>query len=119
MASASPSVVVLYFSPRCPNSVRFIQSMKKTRLARCVSAVNVDQTPVQGLKFLPTLVVDGRHHVGSEAFSYLKQFDGDVSLDAYEGASARGSCSLPFSSVSDSSGFASYIENFSSLGPPE
>lgn len=106
---------ILYFSPRCSNSMRFLDSLKRTRLAQSVRLVNVDDTPVQGLKFLPTLVVDGRTHVGSDAFAYLKQFDGDVNLGFYEGASARGFCSLPFSSLHDASGAASYIENFGPL----
>ena len=108
------SVVVVYYSDRCQNSRRFMESLNRTRLKTVARLVNIDHTTVNGLKFLPTVVVDGTPKIGTAAFEWLKTFDGDMELQTYGG----GSCKLGFSRLDDSNCQIEFVDHHDTFVAP-
>lgn len=81
-----------------------------------VQAVNVDDTPVRGVQYVPTVVLQtGEVRVGTKAFEWLKEFETDGDLEPYSLAMSRG---LAFSTISGT-GHAQFQESFSTFVRPE
>lgn len=81
-----------------------------------VQVVNVDETPIRGVQYVPTVVLNGGQTlVGTKAFEWLKEHESDGDLEPYSLAMARG---LAFSTI-NSSGHAQFAESFSPFIKPE
>jgi glutaredoxin len=80
--------LTVYTSSNCPNCIRLLDTIERIPSLRGSTRVlDVDQMPPPdlsrvGLSAVPTLVVQGRHHVGKAAFEYLAQFNGEMDLEA-------------------------------------
>lgn len=107
------SSVVAVVSAECTNCARFVDALRRTKSAGPVNLVDVatlDQHQRAGLTAVPTLIVDGRRLVGTEAFKWLDQFAEDADLDAFDGFGA-----LPYSDISADIGFATFSKPYSSI----
>lgn len=78
-------MIVIYFSPRCSNSIRFLGAVRRVPSLQTARFVNVDDSPVSFVTRVPTLVDDsGTMHIGSDAFSFMKRFDDEIEIDAIQ-----------------------------------
>ena len=112
----------LIYAAQCPNCTRFLGALERTPVASRVQRIDVATlSPEQrrAVPAVPMLVLDnGTSLVGSQAFQWLKQYEGEVELDTYEGArGCRGG--LGFSDVSMDAGLISYAQTYSAFGPGE
>lgn len=80
--------LTVYTSSNCPNCMRLLETLERIPSLRGSTAVvDVDRLPPPdvsrlGLSAVPTLVAQGRQHVGKAAFEYLSQFNGEMELEA-------------------------------------
>lgn len=80
--------VRVFTSSNCPNCIRLLETIHRIPSLRgSVAIVDVDSLqPADvaqlGLTAVPTLVADGRQHVGKAAFEYLAQYNGEMELEA-------------------------------------
>ena len=80
--------LTIYTSSNCPNCIRLLETVERIPSLRgATRVVDVDQLPPPelariGLSAVPTLVAQGRQHVGKAAFEYLAQFNGEMELEA-------------------------------------
>lgn len=103
----------LIYSEQCPNCMRFLDALRRTSIHPHVAAVDVhtlSKDVVAGLSAVPALVDgdSGATLYGTKAFEWLKQFEGDVQLDAFSADHG----SLAFSDWSSAHGYASYAEPY-------
>jgi hypothetical protein len=103
----------LIYSEQCPNCIRFLDALRRTSIHPQVATVDVHTLSndiVDRLAAVPALVDgdSGATMYGTKAFEWLKQFEGDVELDAF--SSDRGA--LAFSDWSSSHGYASCAEQY-------
>lgn len=107
----------LLYSPQCPNCSRFLDALRRTSVAAQVAAVDVGTlAPAQlaRVSAVPALVLtDGSTLYGTRAFEWLKQFEGDVELDGFEGENGA----LAFSDVSSAQAYAHYAEGYAAFSP--
>jgi len=90
-------MIVVYVSPRCSNCARVLGLVNKIPSLQGARIVDIERTPVQGVEYVPTLVdQNGTSHVGSAVLEYLKQFDGEIELEAVHLGSG-----LAFGSIED------------------
>lgn len=106
--------MILYYSSNCPNCTRLINIMRRIpSIAPRAMMKNIDTMPpaqLAGLQYVPTLVDDnGRQHVGTAAFEFLKPFHAEMELDP-----APIGKGLEFSSL-DGPGEAEYMEDFGEI----
>lgn len=97
--------------------MRFLGAMNRTRAKQIVRLVNVDSQPgqAQGIKSVPTLLENNqRPLVGTAAFEWLKQFDGDSELESFMGGAQR----LGFSDYTSNEGFIEFTEAYGTFEPP-
>jgi hypothetical protein len=112
---STPSAVV-YYSQRCPNCNRFMDGLRRSTARTGVQIVNVDDTPIRGVQYVPTVVLPaGQVLVGTKAFEWLKEHETDGDLEPYSLAMSRG---LAFSSI-QGTGHAEFQESFSPFVRPE
>lgn len=80
--------ITVYTSSNCPNCIRLLETIERIPSLRgAMTNVDVDRLPPPdlsrlGLSAVPTLVAQGRQHVGKAAFEYLAQFNGEMELEA-------------------------------------
>jgi len=115
-AARSPQHTLLY-SPQCPNCSRFIDALSRTPAAREVALVDVSTLGASQLarvSAVPALVLaTGGTLYGTKAFEWLKQYEGDMDLDGFDGENGA----LAFSDVSSTQGYASYSTVYSAFEP--
>lgn len=103
----------LIYSEQCPNCMRFLDALRRTSIHPQVAVLDVhtlSKDVVAGLSAVPALVDgdSGATLYGTKAFEWLKQFEGDVELDAFQ----AGHSGLAFSDWSSAHGYASYAEGY-------
>jgi hypothetical protein len=81
---------VLFYSTRCLNCKRFMESMNRTPAANIVQCVDIDRVPpasLGDLQAVPTLVSrdTGVARVGQAAFEWLKAYEHDLPLETFQG----------------------------------
>lgn len=107
----------LVFSTQCPNCSRFIEALGRTSVASSVALVDVSTlNPAQLARVaaVPALVLgNGSTLYGTRAFEWLKQYEGDMELDGFDGENGA----LAFSDVS-SVGYATYAQSYSAFDAP-
>lgn len=107
----------LLYSTQCPNCSRFIDALSRTSAAASVAVVDVASLAPQQLArvaAVPALVLsDGSTLYGTKAFEWLKQFEGDVDLEGFEGEAGA----LAFSEVTSSTSYANYTSVYSAFEP--
>ena len=82
-----------------------------------VQVVNVDDTPIRGVQYVPTVVLSGGEVlVGTKAFEWLRGHETDGDLEPYSLAMNRG---LAYSALSSTTGHAQFQESFSPFVRPE
>lgn len=92
------STHVLYMSERCSNCNRMVNTLKRIPSLQSTRVVDIDRTPTPGIEYVPTLVDSrGTTYIGSKAFEYLKQYDGEIELEGMQ----LGSGGLAFGSIQD------------------
>lgn len=79
--------MIVYYSQNCANSQRLLSILGRIpSLQRRVQMKDVHSlSPSEraGLQYVPTIVDDqGRQHVGSKAFEFMKQFDEEMELES-------------------------------------
>ena len=90
--------------------------MNRTRAAQLVRLVNIDSIKPQGITSVPTLLENNqRALVGTAAFEWLKQFDGDSELESFV---VGGSQRLGFSDYTSNEGFIEFAEGYAAFEPP-
>ena len=106
----------LYYAPQCPNCARFIDSLDRLPARDTVVKVNVftlHPSERQHLQSVPTLVLrDGAALVGTKAFEWLRQFDGDSELESF--SLGKG---LPWSHVDDDMATMSFSTPYGDFQP--
>jgi glutaredoxin len=92
--------IVIYTSSNCPNCTRLLATLRRIpSLAGKASVVEVgamdpNRLAAQGITAVPTIVAQGRPHVGKAAFEYLSQFNDELEIESVSlgtGALAYGS----------------------------
>ena len=107
----------VYVSSLCPSCNRFLEGVQRIpTLRQQLQVLDIDRLPPDqkvGLRYVPTLVDNyGTQYIGSKAFEYLKQFDGEVELDP-----APMGAGLAFSSL-DNGGGMQYVERYGDFVAP-
>lgn len=98
--------LLVYVSPSCPNCTRLLDTLKRIPSLRTTTKIiDIDGLPPQqvassGLTAVPTLVAQGRMHVGKDAFDYLSQFNGEIEYESI----SFGSGSLVYGSLDSGGG---------------
>mgnify|MGYP000391311591 CR=1 FL=1 len=78
-------MIVIYYSPRCQNSVRLLGAVRRIPSLQGARLVNVDTSPVSGITHVPTLVDEhGNSHIGGGAFTFIKRFDDEIEIEAMQ-----------------------------------
>ena len=78
-------MIVIYYSPRCQNSVRLIGAVRRIPSLQGARLVNVDESPISGVTHVPTLVDEhGNMHIGGDAFTFIKRFDDEIEIEAMQ-----------------------------------
>lgn len=78
-------MIVIYYSPRCQNSVRLLGAVRRIPSLQGARLVNVDDSPVSGVTHVPTLVDEhGTLHVGGDAFTFIKRYDDEIEIEAMQ-----------------------------------
>ena len=92
--------IVIYTSSNCPNCARLLATLRRIpSLAGKapvveVSSIDPQVLTTQGITAVPTIVAQGRPHIGKAAFEYLAQFNGELEIESVSlgtGALAYGS----------------------------
>jgi glutaredoxin len=80
--------LVIYTSQSCPNCVRLLDTVHRIPSVRgSAKIVDINDMPPQqiassGLTAVPTIVAQGRMHVGKEAFDFLAQYNGEIEFES-------------------------------------
>ncbi len=80
--------LLVYISQSCPNCARLVDTLKRIPSLRATTKiVDIDTLPPQqvassGLTAVPTLVAQGRMHVGKDAFEFLSQYNGEIEYES-------------------------------------
>jgi glutaredoxin len=91
-------VVTVYWSPQCPNCVRFLKSAE--RLGVTCNAIDVSATRVSGLSAVPTVVTsNGETRVGTDAFEWLRGFEQSMPLTSYAMVMGEGAGGLTYTDL--------------------
>jgi hypothetical protein len=108
-------LATVYYTARCMNCTRFLQALGRSPSARSsVAVVDIDQTPVRGIQYVPTVVLNtGEMYVGTKAFEWLRQHTTDAVLEA----APDSGCGLAFSEL-QGDGYAQYSSGFSTFTRP-
>jgi len=92
------TTVTVYWSPQCPNCVRFLKSAE--RLGVACNAIDVSVARVGGLTAVPTVVMrDGSTRVGTEAFEWLRGFEAEMPLTSYATVMGEGAGGLSYTDL--------------------
>lgn len=106
----------LFYAAQCPNCMRFIGALDRTPAARSVARVDVNTlTPDQRAQVtaVPMLVLNtGTVVVGTKAFEWLKQYEGQMEVESY--SLGRG---LAFSDYHDDQFTMSWSTPYSDFEP--
>ena len=107
----------LFYAPQCPNCMRFVGALDRTPVRDAVARVDVNSLHPDRRKHVPAvpmLVTNaGDVHVGTKAFEWLKQFEGQAELETFC-PMGRG---LPFSDVSDMQGTLTLSTHYGAFEP--
>lgn len=108
----------VYISQHCPVCARFVEGVRSSPRAskeiRMVDVDHVDEGTRKRLTVVPTLQTsNGKTLAGSEAFTFLKEYEQDVELDSYE----FGSSDLMFSDFTSWDGMPQTVGNFERFEP--
>lgn len=111
-------VHIAYVSKQCPNCARFMDAVrmspKATKEVRLVDVDAVSPATRSTLSVVPTVVTaSGKQLAGSDAFSFLKAYEGDTELGVYE----IGSGDLVFSDYATGDGKPQSVGFFESFEP--
>lgn len=88
----------VYWSPQCPSCVRFMKSAE--RMGVSLNAVDITQSPVNGLTAVPTVVTpQGQTLVGTKAFDWLRAYEGNVPLTSYATVLGEGCGGLSYTEL--------------------
>jgi hypothetical protein len=106
--------ITVYTSGQCPNCTRLVQSMSLVpslrNRTRIVDISTLDHATLSRIQFVPTVVLSsGQSMVGTKAFEWMKEFDGEVEL------APPPSGGLAFSDLDFAD--TQYTEGFSSFEP--
>lgn len=109
---------VAFISRHCPNCTRFMEAIQLSERAISeIKVVDIDTISAAArsqLRAVPTVtMVDGKTVIGSEAFTFLKDYESDSHLGAYE----IGSASLVFSDYTRNDGVAQTVGFYDSFEP--
>lgn len=111
----------VYISRSCTNCLRLLEGIDRVPSLRGkIQVLDIDRLPPdqkRGLQFVPTLVDDYEtQYIGSRAFEFLKQYDGEVELEA-----APMGMGLAFSSLQPSGtyGGMQYVERYGDFTAPD
>jgi glutaredoxin len=89
--------ITVYVSSQCPNCDRLVKTLRRLKLK--ATLVNIDQTPVNGLTAVPT-VVDGRQTmVGTKAFEWLQSYESEMPLEEYATVLGEGCGGLSYTDL--------------------
>lgn len=89
-------VLTLYMSKKCANCARMMNTIRRIPSLQDTRIIDVEFSPAPGIEYVPTLVDQrGKHHVGGKAFEYLRQFDGEITLEPMQ----LGTGSLAYGSI--------------------
>lgn len=106
----------LIYAPQCPNCVRLIGALDRTSMRNQVARVDVNtlsEAQMRSITAVPTIITpSGARLVGTRAFEWLKEFEGDMELDSY--SCARG---LAYSDVSSDQALATFAQPYSPFSP--
>lgn len=106
----------LVYSSQCPNCMRFIGALDRTPAKASVVKTDVNSLPLdqrRHVSAVPMLILSsGGVLVGTKAFEWLKQYDGQMEVESYAGG--RG---LPYSNVEDDSWSMNFSTNYSAFEP--
>lgn len=90
----------LLYAPQCPNCARFMDALSQTSIKDAVRRVDVNTlTPAQRkhITSVPTVIdSSGTIRTGTQAFMWLKQFEGNRDLDSFCGGKG-----LAYSDIND------------------
>ena len=107
---------VLYYAPQCPNCMRFVSALERTPAREAVHKVDINSLPDNQRKNVPAVPMvclsTGTTLVGTQAFNWLKQFEGQLELDSF--STGRG---LPFSDLADDSGTLMFSTPYGDFEP--
>lgn len=107
----------LLYAPQCPNCMRFVGALDRTPARGTVAKVDVNSLSPEQCRHVtavPTLVLNtGTVLVGTQAFDWLKQFEGQLELDSY----TPGRGSLPFSDFHDDQFALNYSQPYGPFEP--
>ena len=109
---------IAYISQHCPNCTRFVDAIHlSARAKKEVQLVEIDTLSAAArsqLRVVPTVqTANGKVLTGSDAFTFLKEYESDSELGVYE----AGSASLVFSDYDRADGVAQTIGFFDSFEP--
>lgn len=109
---------IAFISQHCPNCRRFVEAIRLSERAQTeVRLVDIDTLSAAArsqLRVVPTVqTVSGRTVSGSEAFEFLKEYESDSHIGAYE----IGSAPLVFSDYDRDDGVAQTVGFFDSFEP--
>lgn len=106
----------LIYSPQCPNCQRFIGALDRTSAKTSVMKISVASLAPEQRKVVtavPMLVMDdGSALVGTKAFEWLKQFEGDMEMDSFNGSGGLG-----FAAFGDDDGTIMHSTAYSAFEP--
>lgn len=106
----------LVYATQCPNCMRFVGAMDRTPAKGLVAKVDVNALPPdqrRQVTAVPTLILNnGTHLVGTKAFEWLKQYEGQAELESF--ALGKG---LAFSDVQDDSFTLAFSTAYSAFEP--
>lgn len=106
----------LIYASQCPNCMRFIGALDRTPAKSTVSKVDINSLSLEQRKHVtavPMLILgSGGVLVGTKAFEWLKQYDGEMEVESYCGG--RG---LPYSNVQDDTWTMNFSTPYSAFEP--
>lgn len=92
-------MTTVYVSSRCPNCARLVKTVQRLKLPG-VSVVDIDHTPVNGLKAVPTVVdAKGTVMVGTQAFEWLQGHESRLPLESYATTLGEGDGGLSYTEL--------------------
>lgn len=109
---------IAFISQHCPNCRRFVDAINLSERAKKeVRLVDIDTLSAAGrsqLRVVPTVqTAGGKTVTGADAFTFLKQYESDSQLGAYE----IGGAALVFSDYDRDDGVAQTVGFFESFEP--
>lgn len=106
----------LLYAPQCPNCMRFVGALDRTPARDSVAKIDVNSLAPEQRKrvtAVPMLILNtGTVLVGTKAFEWLKQYEGESELDCFYGG--RG---LAFSEVADDTCTMAWSTPYSAFEP--